>query len=457
MKISIEKRSNPRVVFFYPTFPNAPKYVWFPFPYLYLSPFLEKEGFEVIIIDARVEDDWETVLSREIEDASFFGVTSMTGPDIESAAKASSIVQETVPGIPVIWGGHHAKHYPEQIIEEGAADYVFTGNGEYGLVSLLKNLVAERGIPDIQGLIYKGENGKISGNRSIPSVSFSYDIFPAYHLLNIENYRSPNNIASYFSTRGCPFKCSFCTTGDIRHSYRKMEQVEKDLRLLIIEKEFQNIFFQDGTFFISKKRVMDIAERLMSINPEVKWKAKARVNSLLEYSKEEVQYLYKSGLRSIFFGVESGSGRVLKNMNKSITKEETIASATLCHNYGFEFYASFMFATPGETVEDLKETIELINTIKSVNPNAVIQNCIYIPLPGTPMFEMCMNHDYKPPQTLKEWYSRDISSNFEKRNDINWLKPDILEEYISLYNQEFPEYRHVYEREETGKYYSPLK
>jgi anaerobic magnesium-protoporphyrin IX monomethyl ester cyclase len=445
-----------KVVLFYPTIQDLWQYVWFPFPYLYLAPFLEGAGFDVKIIDARIEPNWRDMLRKEIGDAICFGMTSMTGPDLANAMEACRAVRDTRPELPIVWGGHHARQVPNQILIEGFGDFVFRGQAEYGFVELVKLLERDQDPEGIAGLVYL-LNGNVVGNTLAPIVDFGYNVFPAYHLLDIERYRSPNNIVAYFSSQGCPFHCTFCTASDFSYSYRSLDQVKEEINYLVTDLGFKSLFFKDGTFFVSKKRVLAIAELLLELWPEVKWKAGARANSLLEYSPKEMSMLRDSGLRSVFFGIESGSQQVLEGMSKKIVPEHAIRSAQLSVDYGFEFYASLMYATPGETLEDLKQTISLVRKIKEINPNATIQNCVYIPLPGTLMYEMAVSRGYQPPRTTKEWSRRDITSNFENRDDINWIKPSILAEYIRIYNNEFPSYRHVFEREKEGDYESPLK
>ena len=445
-----------KFILFYPTIENLWEHVWFPFPYLYLPPFLEEAGFEVEIIDARVEKDWRGLLREEIGDAIGFGMTGMSGPDLIVAIEACNIVKGLKPGIPVVWGGHHAKIRPDQLLQEGLADYVINGRGEHSLVKLLITLEGKRVVDDIEGLVYIN-NGKVKTNAPIPYIGFDYDILPAYHLFDLEKYRSQNNIVGYLSAQGCPFHCSFCTEKDYTFTYRTDEQLKRELNFLIKEKGFMSLFFHDGTFFVSRKRVLKIARLFLEEYPGVKWKGNARANSLLKYSDDELKLLVDSGLRSVFFGVESASQKVLENMEKKITPEQVLKSAKICVDYGFEFYASFMFATPGETVDDLKQNIDLMNKIKEINPNATLQNSVYIPLPGTDMYYMCLERGFVPPKTTLEWSSRDITSNFENRDDISWIEPSVLKEYIKVYDEAFPNYKHVFQREKAGEYESPLK
>ena len=208
---------------------------------------------------------------------------------------------------------------------------------------------------------------------------------------------------------------------------------------------------------VRKKRVMEIADMIIKEGLDIKWKAKARVNSLLDYSNKDMVLLKKSGLVSLFFGVESGSQRILDLMKKETTPEDAEKSAAICGKYGIEFYASFMFAVPHETADDLRETIAHIHRLKAINPAEVIQNCIYLPLPGTPMYDEACRSGYIPPSGLPGWTGRNISSRFEERNDITWIAPKILKEYIKIYNKEFGVYEHLFEREKAGTYKSVFK
>ena len=97
-----------------------------------------------------------------------------------------------------------------------------------------------------------------------------------------------------------------------------------------------------------------------------------------------------------------------------------------------------------------------MHAIKKINPNFLLKNCIYVPLPDTGMFRDAVKLGYKPPTTLEGWASRNVSSVFEKRNDITWMKKSVLEEYTKIYNEEFGEYKMAWEKEKTGEYVSPI-
>jgi radical SAM superfamily enzyme YgiQ (UPF0313 family) len=115
-----------------------------------------------------------------------------------------------------------------------------------------------------------------------------------------------------------------------------------------------------------------------------------------------------------------------------------------------------MFAMPGETVNDLKDTIKLMHSIKKIQPNTFLQNCIFLPLPNTKMFSDAVELGYQPPKTLQEWSDRGISSRFEERDDITWMKKSVYKEYTKIYNDEFGVYKLAYEQEKLKDYVNPM-
>ena len=130
IKKSNIKKSKGKVVLFFPHF-GADQDVWMPFPYLYLAPFLEEAGYEVCIIDSRVENDWEIKLRKELKDTFALGITSMSGPDLKPAMEAAQIARDMSNDIKVIWGGHHVSALPEDVFNEKLGDYVFLGPAEF--------------------------------------------------------------------------------------------------------------------------------------------------------------------------------------------------------------------------------------------------------------------------------------------------------------------------------------
>ena len=133
---------------------------WMPFPYLYLAPFLEKAGYKVVILDARVIPNWRSVLTKELRDAFAIGLTSFTGPDLNYVAEASQMAKDMNNKIHVMHGGHHATELPDDFLNENVADYVFMGPSEFSFPKVLDSLYFKKEFPsDVTGVLYK-RNGK---------------------------------------------------------------------------------------------------------------------------------------------------------------------------------------------------------------------------------------------------------------------------------------------------------
>ena len=451
-----QTKNKGKIVLFFPHFgPGSQDNSWMPFPYLYLAPFLEKAGYTVKIVDSRVEPDWQKLLASELKDAFALGVTSMSGPDLIPAIEASEIARGMNNKIHLIWGGHHASALPDEVFASGVADYVLLGPAEFTFPKVLDAIYFKKEIPeDVKGVLYE-RNGKVVGNRGVNSAIFNYEESPAYHLIDVEKYRSKNNVVAYFKTRGCPFKCTFCATGNFNTSNKLKAQYHREIKYLLQDLKFGALCFRDPTFFLKASVVMDCAELLHSIG-NITWKGQARGTFHRQYTYEQMKFMRKSGLTSVMFGVESGSQRMLDLMIKKVKREDYIKSAEVLGDLGIEMYASFMFAMPRENIADLKETISLMHALKKANPNIFLQNCIFIPLPASGMFKDAIALGYKPPKTLKEWAERNVSAKFEERTDITWMKKSVLDEYTKIYNDEFGNYKNAYELEKTGEYISPI-
>jgi len=454
-----------KVLLFFPPYPamNSEKRGerqehWMPYPFIYLAPFLEKAGYKTVILDARVEPEWRSILHKELKDTFALGVTSFTGPDLNYAVEVSKIAKDMNNKIHVVHGGPHATSCPEDFLNEDVADFVFVGPAEFTLPKILDALYLKKEIPtDVKGVIYK-VNGKIVGDKSSPPTVFDYEEPPAFHLIDIEKYRSANNIVSYFKTRGCPFKCTFCTTGVYDVGHKARDQYRREVKYLLIDKKFGGMYFRDPLFFLRTDDVMDVTQLMLSLGggKTKKWRGQARGTFHRQYSHEQFKAMAKSGLTTVMFGVESGSQRMLDFMVKKVKREDYIESAKICAEFGITMYNSFMFAMPNENIDDLKQSISLMHELKKVSPKYISNyNSVFVPLPGTKMMRDAIERGYKPPKTLKEWANRGFSSRFEERDDINWMGPT-FKEYVKIYNEEFPNYKHPYELENEGKRINPL-
>ena len=118
------------------------------------------------------------------------------------------------------------------------------------------------------------KKGEIAGHRIPNFAKFDYEEAPAYHLIDVEKYRSKNNVVAYFKTRGCPFKCTFCATGNFNTSHKLPSQYHREIKYLLDDLKFDNLCFRDPTFFLKASVVMDCAELIHNLGVKKNGKVK---------------------------------------------------------------------------------------------------------------------------------------------------------------------------------------
>lgn len=377
----------------------------------YLGGVLEKAGYKPRLLDTRVER-YENV---SLGNALCVGISCMTGPQIKYALEFARYVRERDSDIPIIWGGVHPTSLAEQTVANEYVDIVVRGEGELTLLDLVRRF--ERGEPfdDVQGITYKDCDHKI---RTNPNRGFlDMNTLPVdlpYHLLKLEKY--PLFMHRNFdiqTSRGCPYSCTFC----YNKFFNKQRYRFKDARLVVDEVEhvvnkyhIKHVSFLDDEFMVGRARMKEICCGLLERGIDIGWNAIIRADTFLRYDDNLSKLLVKSGLRELSFGVETASPHLLKLIRKGITPDIVLSAAKKARNMNITSGYLFMCGLPTETLGDLQLSTDLVDRIKKVNPTAKFLFAIYTPYPGTELYEIILNKDFKfdPPKTLESWINHDF-------------------------------------------------
>ncbi len=389
--------------------------MFLPVGLLYTSSVLNHEGYKIKIIDMRVEDNWEKTLIKELKDSpTCVGITVKTGIPILDGLKASRLVKEHDKDIPVVWGGVHSSILPEQTLQDKNIDFVVQGEGEYTLYELVKAL--ENGKPDfsdIRGLWYK----KNSKPKSAPLREFAnLDDLPdlPYNLIEIKKYTEDKyhfdeGTVTLQTSRGCPYRCTFCYNNTFnRSTWRAMspERVMEQIKFLVNKHKIKGFQVVDDNFFANAKRVNKIFELIEKEGLDIKlYFQGARVDAIGKMSRDELQRLERRGATYLQFGVESGSQKILDMVNKKIRVEQVVDLNKKLRKYTtIKPIYNFMIGFPTETEHDISQTTHLYIRLLDENPNAVVRYInILNPYPGTEIYNLAIQHGFKPPVTLEEW------------------------------------------------------
>ena len=390
-----------------------------PLALLSISLYIHKD-YDIKILDLRHLSNWRKEIKAGLTDELLcVGITSMTGSQILSGIEVTKFVKSQK-DVPIIWGGIHATGLPEQTIECPLIDYVVQGEGELVFPKLLEKLSQqERDVSGISGVYYKSD-GRIFGTRQTELLNIENMPMLPYHLVDVKKYIwewNGKKSISIFSSRGCPFQCIFCINTSYNQSKWRAVPAQRtfeEVDFLIKAHQVEHIQFLDDNFFVSKERVLDILELFLGSNLKFSWSVLGgHVNDLIMYSEEELGLLYKSGLRILGVGVESGSGKLLNSMKKRLKIEDLITlNKRLYHAKIVPFY-SYISGLPDEGDEDLKETLNLMLKLKEDNPDSMAGNIKPVMCyPGTTLYNDILKIGFQPPQDLEEWGSYNVT-NYE--------------------------------------------
>jgi len=360
-----------------------------PFGLAYLASFLEKNKYSVKILDLSIERMSEQQILNYISriNPKNIGISCMS-VHVDFVDRITKKIKENFSSIKIIVGGIHPTALPEKSAKNlKNVDIFVLGEGEITLLELMKNKKLEK----INGIAYiKNKKVKINPPREFMQ---NLDIipFPARHLLpDMKKYtlgfdwegKKPS--ATVFSSRGCPFNCIYCASKVMwkqRIRLRSAENVLNEIDFLVKKHKIKEILFYDDHFVFDKKRLIDICNGLIKRKYDLTWGCMARVDSI---DIETANLMKKAGCHIISFGVESGSQKMLDSMEKNVKVETIINAFKACKKAGINTKASFIFGSPGETQETIKETQ---NLLKIILPDYV-WFFIMTPMPGTKLYKL---------------------------------------------------------------------
>jgi radical SAM superfamily enzyme YgiQ (UPF0313 family) len=318
------------------------------------------------------------------------GISCLT-PAKDLVDKIALLVKKVNRNIKVIVGGHHPTFCPNETLQNSNIDYVIRGEGEIPLLHLVKELKSgSLDLSSILSITYRDNGGVVSNPDGGMIQNLDLLPFPARDLVidcDFGRYKS-----HYFGTaRGCPYTCSFCSDRRLWHRTvrrRSIENVIEEIKYLISTYDIDFIDFVDGTFTYDIDYVRKFCNSLMQEKINVKWRCTARYNNI---NKEVLDLMKKANCAGLYFGLESGSERILKSINKRITIQDIVRASELVSKSGILSVTAVMLGLPQEEKQDIECTLQLMKKIKT---DIFDINC-YVPLPGTELYDNMSDEDRK--------------------------------------------------------------
>jgi radical SAM superfamily enzyme YgiQ (UPF0313 family) len=242
-----------------------------------------------------------------------------------------------------------------------------------------------------------------------PFVDLNYLPDLPYDLVEVEKYVgtqgrfADKNIRAlgFLSSRGCPHHCGYCSNKSFYHStWRSLNARTTFARIeeLVCKYHLDSISFIDDELFIDRKRIERIAEL---IGGAFTWSCQSRMDSLARVC---LPVMERNGLRAIHPGIESGSPRILKLIQKGETVDTMIEVNRRLAQTAIKPTYNFIFGFPTETFDELCESVDLASKLLDENPNAELTGFfIYVPYPGTDLYDLSVREGFEPPTTMEGW------------------------------------------------------
>jgi len=383
-----------RVVLINP--PQATAYSQPPMGLGLIAAILKREGYQVVVVDANALTLKPKDIIPYIADANVAGLTAMT-PTINATISIAHHLKQANPDLTIILGGAHATLLPEETLEAAPEiDIIVRGEGEETIIELLQALEYKQPLDNISGISYR-RDGKVISTPSRPA-NLALDSLPflAYDLLPWRKYKPhpPHGralpFAAIITSRGCPYRCSFCSKTVFGNKFRALTPGRVVEELAYYKERFgvKEIAFYDDVFTLNKKRAYAIAEGIMKKGLKIWWTCETRVNLV---DKELLQHMKRAGCYAIAYGIESASQEILDTLNKDITLEQAEEAVRISQEVGLQTIGYFMIGSPGESSETIAKTIQFA---KRLSPDFA-QFAVTTPLPGTQLHELYLGGEKK--------------------------------------------------------------
>lgn len=411
-----------------------------------LAAWVRHSGFDVRLIDLHVENVYPKDAADRVREYDPH-VVALTAKTLgwPAVIEIAQMVKATCPNTVVVVGGPHLSIYAEESMTWECFDIAVVGDGEETFLEICERVESKSELTDVLGTVVRMPDGEIVRNPPRP-LSRSINKYPqtAWDLIPIEDYNCLTLLrpfATMVTTRGCPWHCGYCSqVYSEKLRFRAVNLVVDEMEYLVKQRGVREIVFFDETFTIGKKRMMKFSDEVQRRGIKVKFNIRARVDTV---DRDVVRALKKAGLRSIHMGVEAGTDRVLKIMNKQITREQTERAFRICREEGVDTRGYFMIGYYDATPQDIEDTIQFAAGIGLDWASFSVATA----LPATDLYRIAQERGYVDgdfwkqytidgggviPQLETETFTAEMLRAYRTKAYMNfYLRPDLIRRKLS--------------------------
>ena len=357
----------------------------------YIAALLEKNGFQVIIIDQYANKMSNEELSARInvESPQLVGFSCLT-PVMSNVKVLVEQIRFFKKDIQIVLGNIHATMFAEELLKGKIADIAVRGEGEFSMLEIAQAIRDGRSLDAIKGISFV-KGGKIYHNPDREVVQDLDDLlYPAWHLFRLEDYNTHPMISLYRTalpiqaSRGCSHRCTFCSQDTIykKPRYRKTANIVDEIEYMHKNLGVSNFVFIDAYFPFSIEYGLEFCEELMrrGMHNKISWVTETRVDKV---NLELLKKMKAAGLHLLMYGFEVGNQEILDSINKRTTLEQARQAMQDTKKANILSLGLFMLGLPNETRQTCEETIRFAKELDC----DIAKFNIAVPLPGSKFFQ----------------------------------------------------------------------
>jgi len=428
-----------------------------PLELLQIAAIPDAEGYEVVIIDAMVEDDYMGKLNELCDGALLFASSCILGSQVAHGAEVARKIRQRFPDLPMIWGGWFPSVAYKQYLNEGIADAVAIGQGEITFWEVVQAIENGTSLEEVDGLALLRDGEVIVTNtRTI----VGWDDYPdtPWHLIDFERYVERQNAPgtakvrhklpdpwnmpkgtpvrgfSYYSSYGCPEPCTFCCSPFITNKRWKAmpgDMLAERLLGLHDRYNFNVVRFQDANFGVNEKRSNLWCEKLVEAGSPFYWNATYEIETIARYKESSMDLLQAANCHLVILGAEAGSKAQQDRIKKFIDVDKNIELALKkIDDRGIQTGTTWIIGYPGEDRASMMATIQKAAEMKFKFPGSASDIFPFRPIPGSADWDETVKMGMPTPQTLDDW-----GGCLEYKVDVNELGNSIPDDILDIWRR----------------------
>ncbi|MFA6355666.1 MAG: radical SAM protein [Candidatus Omnitrophota bacterium] len=378
------------------------------------------------------------------------GISAVVSTGYRYTKDLADIIKKAGPKTKIILGGNMAAAY-EVILRKCQIDVCVVGEGEKVLLNLVRHLEkcggldpASKGLSEIKGIAFLGPDNacKFTGHESLISSEeiqepdyglldrfsgidqYIFDPMTRYDFAYDERSRGParsgKKAATIFTSKGCVNRCTFCHRWIRGYRVIPVEKVISAMKHLMDKYNVGFFCISDECFGESAQWLEEFIRLVKPL--DVLFQVGGVRVSIIKNDPTVIRRLKEAGLTALYFGMESGSDKILRVMEKNANREENLVAAKACAESGIYTVIQLVVGMPGENEETIAETTEFVKSVSDCLPYPAALSINHLQaLPGTPCYELLRSHGFLG-KTVEdeERYLLNISDiNADSRQYIN--------------------------------------